>query len=102
MAVETEQFARIESLTDQLLSAAEAESWDEAFAIEAERRPLIETFFSQLPENRRAGFRSRVEAIAAKDRRVMSLGQAHKQAVGEALNRLGKGKQAVKAYQDQI
>ncbi len=101
MATDADQFAHIESLTQRLLVAAEAEEWEQAFAIEAERRPLIEQFFSHLPENRRAVFDARVKALLEKDKQVMTLGQSHQRQVGEALKQLNKGKSAVKAYQEQ-
>lgn len=92
------QLQRIETLTHSLLVAARKGEWDQAIQLEAERRPLIEAYFSNLSTDEKAGLQSSIRKILDADREIMELGRERHQLLGESLRDLNKGRQAMDAY----
>ena len=95
-------WGNILGLTSGILEKAKLGAWDEATALDSERRSLLEAFFNSPPQGELA---RRVTAdilfIRESDRQVMELARQMRTAIGEELHHLRQGHKAAGAYLEQ-
>lgn len=99
MIDKTANLQQLISLSQTILEKARQDSWDEVAVLEAERRELIELFFSEpiQPENaEEVGVG--IQTILTIDRETMALGSLTMLDLSENMHKIEQGKKAVKAY----
>ncbi len=84
--------------TRALRSAAEEDDWERVARVEAGRRLAIEAFFRDNPPGAQPALREAIAEIQASDRLVMRLAQARRDRLRAELERIGQGRNAVRAY----
>jgi len=95
-AIELQQLI---SMSRIMLDKARQASWDEVFALEEQRRELINAFFLEpIPQVHAKIVSDGIQAIMAIDNNIMTLGELKRQELGQALQIMDQGKKAVKAY----
>lgn len=85
------------SLSRTMLEKAREESWDDVFALEAERSELIRLVFLE-PIQQADVVAAGIQSIMAIDRDIMALGVLKKFELAQILQNMDQGKKAVKAY----
>lgn len=87
------------SLTEQMISRAQAGEWEEVAALDRERRQILASFFSKpLSGDMKARVAEGIRTILEKDREILRLGVAKRSELKASLSSMGKKKSAVKAY----
>jgi hypothetical protein len=93
------RIARILELTRAAKERARAGDWGSAVAIEAERRPLIRSFFAQpLPGDARGRVATAIREILASDAGLIALAAAGRSAAAAESTKLRHGRRAAAAY----
>ena len=83
-----------------MLTSAEAEDWNEVYAMEAKRRQQLEQLFAvPLPPHLLQSIRDEIEEIIRIDQSIVSLGNCTRQTLTQDMRTVIKGRTAVNAYQ---
>ncbi len=99
MTDKAQELQQLISLSRMMLEKAREESWDDVFALEAERSELISLFFSEPIQQAEAdAVAVGIQEIMAIDRDIMALGTLKKLDLAQTLQAMNQGKKAVKAY----
>jgi len=87
------------TLSDTMLQKAREQAWDELFELEQHRREAMQLFFLQgvAAEDART-VAAGIELIMARDRELMALATATRDELAQTLQKMDRGKKAVKAY----
>jgi hypothetical protein len=92
-------FQQLIALTRAMLEKAQSSAWDEVIELEAKRRDLISAFFlTPIQTELAPTVAEGIQLIQAMDRDTAKLGLAEKLEAGQALQQMGQGRKAVKAY----
>jgi hypothetical protein len=97
MTDKAQDLQQLISLSRMMLEKAREESWDDVFALEAERSELIRLFFLESVQQADA-VAAGIQEIMAIDRDIMALGTLKKLDLAQTLQAMNQGKKAVKAY----
>lgn len=89
---------KILSLSEKMLEKARQEDWEDVTSMETQRRDLIASVFSSPVRVGNGKLADGIRLILEKDREIVKLGAAHRDAVRGALRRINRGKNAVEAY----
>lgn len=95
---DTENVAKLCTLTRQLLESARAEDWEAAAQIEDTRRPLLYAVFGQVQTGTHVRRRALLNEILAADREIIALAQQRRVELADLLRQTGNGRAALKAY----
>jgi len=87
------------SLSERMLESARRADWDEVQALEARRRPMLETCFPLLePPPDAAGMAQQIRRIIDLDRQVLALAGRAREEAGAALGDISRGRLATEVY----
>jgi len=99
MTDKAQDLQQLISLSRIMLEKAREESWDDVFALEAERSELIRLFFLEPVQQADAvAVAAGIQEIMAIDRDIMALGALKRRDLAQTLQTMDQGKKAVKAY----
>lgn len=88
------------SATQAMATAAQAGKWESVAELESQRRPLLESFFSQpVSETEAAVVAEGIRAIMAMDQELMVLCQETKGVIAQQMGQLNQSRKAHTAYQ---
>ena len=88
------------ALSRRMLECAEQGAWATLAELEAQRRPLIETFFSDPIAAHRPNAAAAVRALLAIDERTMALAASRRRELADVLRGIHLGKRALRAYRE--
>lgn len=97
MTDKAQDLQQLISFSRMMLEKAREESWDDVFALEAERSELIRLFFLE-PVQQADMVAAGIQTMMAIDRDVMALGALKRLDLAQTLQAMNQGKKAVKAY----
>lgn len=87
------------SLSRKMLEKAREKSWDDVIVLEAERSKQIRLFFlERVQQEHVAAVKAAAELMISMDNEITELGELKRLDLAQALQNLGQGKKAVKAY----
>jgi hypothetical protein len=99
MTDKTQDIQQLISLSQTMLEKAREKSWDDVFVLEGERSELIRLFFLEPIQQAYAeAVATGIQSMLAMDRDIMALGALKRFDLAQALQTMGQGKKAVKAY----
>ena len=99
MTDKAQDLQQLISLSRIMLEKAREESWDDVFALEAERSELIRLFFLEPVQQADAvAVAAGIQEMMAIDRDIMALGALKRRDLAQTLQTMDQGKKAVKAY----
>jgi hypothetical protein len=99
MTDKAQDLQQLISLSRIMLEKAREESWDDVFALEAERSELIRLFFLEPVQQADAdAVAAGIQEIMTIDRDIMALGALKRLDLAQTLQTMDQGKKAVKAY----
>ena len=86
-------------LTQGMLENAQEGIWEDVIEIEIERRKLLELLLTKPVDKASVEMVSKgLKGIMECDKKIMELGSAKQEALADGLNKMDRGKKAVKAY----
>ncbi|NOU22546.1 MAG: flagellar protein FliT [Methyloglobulus sp.] len=87
------------SLSRKMLEKAREKSWDDVIVLEAERSKQLRLFFlERVQQEHVAAVKAAAELMISMDNEITELGELKRLDLAQALQNLGQGKKAVKAY----
>ena len=99
MTDKAQDLQQLISLSRTMLEKAREESWDDVFALEAERSELIRLFFLEpIQQAYTDAVAAGIQSMMAIDRDIMALGALKRLDLAQTLQNMDQGKKAVKAY----
>lgn len=99
MTEKAQELQQLISLSQDMLEKARKELWDDAIALEEERRERLRRFFSEpVQDEYSETVVAGIELILSIDGNLMELGALRKFDLAQALQGMDQGKKAVKAY----
>ena len=99
MVDKAQELQQLILLSEEMLTKAQAECWDEVVDLETERFGLIRQFFSQPVHQAHAeAVAAGIQAIQSIDERLKELGALRRFDIMQTLQAMEQGKKAVKAY----
>jgi Flagellar protein FliT len=100
MTDKAQELQQLISLSQIMLEKAQNELWDDVIVLEGKRRELLRLFFlgSSVQQEYADAAAAGIELILSIDRDLMELGVLKRFDIAQALQEMGQGKKAVKAY----
>ncbi len=90
-------FNHILEVTDKMLGSANNDQWDELFSLEKQRDVLIKKYFVNIAL-KDEGLAEAIRQVLSKDLEIQSKVKQERERLGQSLQKMAHGKNAVQSY----